>query len=220
MKRTAIAAIVAVISAATPVLAVEFAGTATVVDGDTIDVGGTRLRLFGIDAPESGQRCVGEGKQIIRPGDAATERLEALIKDGVRCTASEKDQYDRPIATCFTMGGQNINQTLVREGHAWAFVKFAGDYLPDQQAAHDEQLGVWKLACEAPWDFRAKRWEVAVQKSPDGCPIKGNISENGRIYHLPWDRFYIRTKIDAAKGERWFCDEGLAVKAGWRRAKQ
>ena len=64
--------------------------------------------------------------------------------------------------------------------------------------------------------FRHKRWEVAAQKAPQGCPIKGNISENGRIYHVPWSRDYAKTRIDTAKGERWFCSEKEALEAGWR----
>ncbi len=52
------------------------------------------------------------------------------------------------------------------------------------------------------------------------CPIKGNISRSGsRIYHLPWQASYARTKIDERAGERWFCDQGEAERAGWRRAR-
>ena len=53
------------------------------------------------------------------------------------------------------------------------------------------------------------------------CRIKGNVSAKGeRIYHLPGGEFYDRTQINAAKGERWFCTEGEARAAGWRRSKR
>jgi len=52
-----------------------------------------------------------------------------------------------------------------------------------------------------------------------GCDIKGNISGNGRIYHLPGGAHYGRTRIDEAKGERWFCSEAEARAAGWRPAR-
>ena len=59
----------------------------------------------------------------------------------------------------------------------------------------------------------------APQSAPGGCAIKGNISGNGRIYHLPGSRSYEKTRIDTAKGERWFCSEGEARAAGWRAAR-
>lgn len=55
---------------------------------------------------------------------------------------------------------------------------------------------------------------------PVGCTIKGNIAQDSgeRIYHLPGDEFYDRTRISPARGERWFCTEAEARAAGWRRA--
>jgi hypothetical protein len=55
-----------------------------------------------------------------------------------------------------------------------------------------------------------------VPPSSSECRIKGNISENGRIYHVPGSEWYERTQIDARKGERWFCTEAEAKAAGWR----
>ena len=53
-----------------------------------------------------------------------------------------------------------------------------------------------------------------------GCAIKGNISSSGeRIYHVPGQRYYDKTQIDASKGERWFCTEQEAVAGGWRKSK-
>lgn len=55
---------------------------------------------------------------------------------------------------------------------------------------------------------------------PDTCLIKGNISENGRIYHLPGSPWYDQTVIDESRGERWFCTEAEAREAGWRPARR
>ncbi len=57
---------------------------------------------------------------------------------------------------------------------------------------------------------------MAAQRAPRRCPIKGNISSAGRIYHVPWSEWYERTRIDPARGERWFCSEDDAIRAGWR----
>lgn len=57
---------------------------------------------------------------------------------------------------------------------------------------------------------------AAASTPPGRCAIKGNISRNGRIYHLPGSASYARTTIDESKGERWFCSEREARAAGWR----
>jgi hypothetical protein len=58
---------------------------------------------------------------------------------------------------------------------------------------------------------------VADQAAVSGdCPIKGNITSSGHIYHMPWSPWYEKVRIDTAKGERWFCSEREALAAGWR----
>jgi hypothetical protein len=61
---------------------------------------------------------------------------------------------------------------------------------------------------------------AAIAQSPSGCLIKGNVSARGeRIYHPPGCRYYNATRIDPARGERWFCSEAEALAAGWRRTR-
>lgn len=192
--------------------------TATVVDGDTIEMGGTTYRLHGIDAPEAGQKCNGKS----RPwscGNQATKRLTEIVAGrDVQCDNRGQDDYDRVIAVC-TADGIEINDAMVREGFAWAFVRFSDDYVDAEAEARAAGVGVWQAPTETPWDYRARRWQVEAQESPEGCPIKGNISANGRIYHAPWSPWYSRTKISTDKGERWFCSEREALDAGWRAPK-
>jgi hypothetical protein len=76
---------------------------------------------------------------------------------------------------------------------------------------------------DVPLGVQAGTWEgaqsAAQAERARACPIKGNISSGRiRIYHLPWQRDYASTRIDEAAGERWFCDEAEAERAGWRRA--
>jgi endonuclease YncB( thermonuclease family) len=215
MKPAAFAFALSVL-ASSPALAYEVSGQARVIDGDTIEMEGAVIRLFGIDAAETGQRCVTSKRKFVRPGDAASDRVGALVKEGVTCKGDEFDAYGRLIGICTTLSGANINRTLVEEGLAWAFVKYSDAYINEERQARHARRGVWQLACEEPWVFREKRWKVAEQKAPNGCPIKGNISTNGHIYHTPWSRHYAGTKIDVAKGERWFCSEADALKAGFR----
>lgn len=191
------------------------AGDAIIIDGDTIRISDTTYRLHGIDTPEPGQKCKGARKDWAC-GNAATKRLVELTEGKqVTCDNRGTDEYSRVLAVCF-VDGADLNAVMVREGLAWAFVRYSDDYAGEESAARSAGVGVWQAKTETPWDFRARRWEVAVQEAPEGCPIKGNISKHGNIYHAPWSPWYKRTKISLNKGERWFCDEQQALDAGWR----
>lgn len=186
-----------------------------IIDGDTIDVDGVRYRINGIDAPEVGQKC-GSPNGEWPCGQEAVRRMAQLAEGKItQCDPISKDGYGRTIATCF-VNGVDIGAEMVRTGYAWAFVKYSDVYVPEEQRARLVKIGIWQGDAQPPWEFRAKRWEAAEQEAPDGCPIKGNISRNGRIYHPPWSPWYDRTRINTTKGEMWFCSEADAVAAGWR----
>jgi endonuclease YncB( thermonuclease family) len=187
-----------------------------VIDGDTISIDGQRVRLHGIDAPEAGQRCTDRKGGTWRCGDEATRHLEELIGDAVPdCDNRGTDDFDRIIAVC-TANGRELNRQMVQDGYAWAFRKFSDDYAEDEADAAKQGIEIWQAATETAWEYRAAKWQVAAQEAPDGCPIKGNISDNGHIYHAPWSPWYAKTKVSVEKGERWFCSEREALDAGWR----
>jgi hypothetical protein len=123
------------------------------------------------------------------------------------------------LAVC-RAGGVEINSTLVREGFAWAFAKYSSSYVAEEREARSAKRGVFAAQNIAPWEFRAGRWgEAEASLLKKGCVIKGNVNRNGeRIYHMPWQRDYEKVVMEEAKGKRWFCDEGEAERAGWRRA--
>lgn len=182
-----------------------------VIDGDTIELDGTVYRLNGIDAPEHGQRC-GDWNC----GEDATAALAEIVKGReVACDPISEDRYGRVIATCHA-DGTDIGGSMIDKGMAWAFVRYSDVYEADEAEARRRKDGVWTGRYMPPWEFRRARWEAAAQDAPEGCPIKGNISRNGHIYHPPWSPWYGRTRIDTSKGERWFCTEAEAVAAGWR----
>ncbi len=193
-------------------------GRAYVIDGDTIEILGTRVRLEGIDAPEAGQQCFRAEGPSWNCGMVAARVLAELVADeNVRCEGSERDRYDRLIAVCW-VGSLEINAEMVRRGLAWAFVRYSKRLLNEEHEARNRRLGIWQAENEPAWNFRAKRWAQAEAHAPGGCAIKGNISRQGRIYHLPGSAYYDAVDIDQSRGERWFCMESEAIAAGWRPA--
>ncbi len=206
---------------AMPAAAGVISGQASVVDGDTVDIGDTRIRLEGIDAPESGQRCPSRIIGTWRCGRSATRALEKMIGTApLTCEGRGTDRYGRMIGVCFAHG-KDINAEMVRAGHAWAFVKYSDTYTAEEAAARSARAGIWAADTPAQpaWDYRARRWSSAETQAPSGCAIKGNISQSGdRIYHTPWSPWYDKVRISEPAGERWFCSEGEAAAAGWRPA--
>ncbi|MFI0395394.1 thermonuclease family protein [Paracoccus jiaweipingae] len=206
-------------------VAADLSGRARVTDGDTLRLdmaGGTAvIRLFGIDAPEAAQTCQNSKGQDWTCGKAATQYLRGLV-DGhrLRCTMLDTDRYGRIVARCFR-GQQDIAAQMVLAGQAVAFRRYSMDYVPPEDAARAKRRGIWAGKALRPKDWRARHRAPASattrQAAPSaGCRIKGNISANGHIYHLPGDRHYDRTRINTRKGERWFCSEEEARRAGWR----
>ena len=198
------------------------AGPATVTDGDSLRVSGSRIRLFGIDAPESQQTCVAGGQRW-RCGLSATRALrKAIAGRPVVCTERDRDRYGRIVAVC-RVGGRDINAWMVSQGLALAYRKYSRAYVAQERAAKAARRGLWRGDFVAPWDWRrGQRLAAAAPAARTGdCRIKGNISRSGkRIYHVPGAQYYDRTRIDTSKGERWFCSESQALAAGWRRAKR
>src|SRR5262245_8210406 len=93
----------------------DIAGVASVTDGDTIQIHGQSIRLYGIDAPERGQLCKLDDKPW-RCGPAAANALADHIGSRmVTCTARDRDRYGRTVAVC-RVGGEDVNAWLVREG--------------------------------------------------------------------------------------------------------
>ena len=193
-------------------------GNATVLDGDTIQINGQRIRLWGIDAFEAAQRCSGpDGDEPC--GARATHELDDMIGNHqVVCIYRDTDAYNRTVALC-RVGALDLGASLVRKGLAVAFTRYALDYSPDEAEARANRVGAWAGSFTSPTDYRAGESDsvaVAQRTTADGgtCLIKGNINREGeRIYHMPTDPYYRWTNPEAM-----FCTEAEAQAAGFRRA--
>ena len=164
----------------------DMTGTASVVDGDTIEVHDQAIRLHGIDAPESRQTCTAEGKPWRCGQKAALALADKIGRRPVTCRERDRDRYERVVAVC-SVGEIELNGWLVREGWAMAYRKYSLDYVPAENAARAEKRGIWKGEFDPPWEWRkAQRQGTSPSDpSPPGCAIKGNINGDGqRIYHV------------------------------------
>lgn len=197
--------------------AMELTGRARAVDGDTLEVAGQKVRLFGIDAPELDQQCDQSGRRWAC-GQAARERLAEIVgRQRLACAVQDIDRYGRNVATC-TAGGEDIAALMVREGMAIAYRRYSGRYVNAEAAARSEGLGLWTSSYVQPEQYRADG-RGADPIPADKCVIKGNIGRSGkRIYHLPGQADYEATRINEGAGEAWFCTEAEARAAGFRRA--
>ena len=126
-----------------------------IVDADTLEVAGQKVRLQGIDAPESGQSCRQAGGQRYQCGDHATQALRTRIgPDAVTCTIEGRDRYDRALGICYAADGTDLNGWLVRQGHALAYRRYSTKYVPEEEQAKAAQAGLWAGEFVQPWDWR------------------------------------------------------------------
>jgi endonuclease YncB( thermonuclease family) len=124
-----------------------------VVDGDTIHLNGEKIRFTGIDTPELKQTCIKEG--VINPcGVTAKEILIEKISDNqVECISEGRDRYKRTLAECF-VNDESLSGYLVRSGYAFAYRKYSNKYIPDEDYAKVNQIGMWSMEFDYPWDYR------------------------------------------------------------------
>jgi len=127
----------------------EVTGRAFAVDGDTIRIGESRIRLKGIDAPELNQSCM-RGSTPILCGEKARDTLLGMILNRrVECRVTGRDRYQRLLARCF-VDGEDIGARMVSEGFAVAY----GDYRILETKARLQGRGIWSTTFEQPQEWR------------------------------------------------------------------
>ena len=201
------------------------AGRAKIIDGDSFEIDGTGVRLFGVDAPEGRQDCTRDGRPW-RCGDAAAAELRRLVGGRtIVCREEDVDSYGRVVARC-SNGATDLAAAMARAGMAVAYRRYSTDYVDEEREAKAARRGLWASEFTPPEEWRrndgveeaaARRTGPAPRARRTGCEIKGNINgDDERIYHTRDSPSYDDTVIDESRGERWFCTEGDARAAGWR----
>jgi len=134
----------------------ELHGHAEIVDGDTLELNGIRVRLREIDAPEYDQICRKQGSDY-NCGREARDHLAKLVSSKpVTCAGWEYDQYDRLLAECAVAGG-NLNRLMVEAGWAVAY----GGYEGVEAMASSFGKGMWEGDFERPREWRMRRGDTA-----------------------------------------------------------
>ena len=166
------AALLMLLSIWSPALADDLIGQASVIDGDTLEIHGTRIRLWGIDAPESTQLCRGEDSLQYRCGAKAANDLDTFIaRRPVSCMPINLDQYGRTVATC-SADGTDLGEWLVHNGLALDWPHFSKRrYQAAQRDAEHAGLGIWKGSYVEPWLYRAC---IRAQGRPANCSDDAN----------------------------------------------
>jgi endonuclease YncB( thermonuclease family) len=150
----------------------DFVGQASVIDGDTLEIHGIRIRLWGVDAPESSQLCRGEDSLQYRCGAQAANDLDTFIaRRPVSCLPLSLDRYGRTVATC-SVGGADIGEWLVRNGLALDWPQYSkGKYASAQREADRFGRGMWARSYVEPWLFRSC---VRAGGTPTSCSDDAN----------------------------------------------
>lgn len=191
-------------------------GRARVVSGDLLRVDGKLVRLAGIDAPHPTQPCYRSNGRRWGCAASAVSTLRRLVRgQRVACELRPGGGEIPPHAHC-RAGEVDLAAAMVRQGYAFANDESGGVYAGEEDTARVEKVGIWQGETDRPDVWRAKVWDEAKRTAPDGCPIRGVVSAQGRVYAMPWSEGYDRRNLRRAKDERWFCSEEEAQAAGFK----
>ena len=139
-----------------PDLHFKVADRTTAIDGDTLRSGNVEVRLYGVDAPELNQTCIGSDGKEWACGRAAHNRLRSLIgRYAVDCEPRAHDKFNRVVAVCRTSKVTDLGEALVRDGLAVNLEgRGQGAYLDAELAAEAAKRGLWQGSFERPSDWR------------------------------------------------------------------
>ena len=147
--------VIGTLATSSPAAAAPIVGVASVIDGDTIEIHGIRIRLHGIDAPESRQLCTRPTGERWRCGQQASLALSDQIgRSTVSCDPRDIDRYGRTVAVCRSRG-VDLNGWLATQGWAVAYRLYSRDYVRAEDQARVASRGVWSGQFDMPWEWRS-----------------------------------------------------------------
>ena len=126
-----------------------------ITDGDTIRINGEKIRFSGIDTPELRQMCLKQGIKVSCGITAKQILIDKIADNKIVCIREGKDQYKRSLAECF-VNDESLSSYLVKSGYAFAYRKYSKKFINDEDFAKKNNIGMWSMKFEYPWDWRKK----------------------------------------------------------------
>ncbi|RYD18718.1 MAG: thermonuclease family protein, partial [Lysobacteraceae bacterium] len=168
--------IIAALASSQPAVAQTITGTAHAGDGDSFEVAGTMVRLFGVDAPEYRQTCEVNYSAWACGADAAAALRVLIDNRPVTCIRRDTDVYNRTVANCM-INGQDVAAQLVAQGYAIVLENGQADYAAIEARAKAGKVGIWATKFAMPVD-----WRRAHPRDPDAVrsPSSGQWSAPAR----------------------------------------
>ncbi|MBB5235939.1 thermonuclease family protein [Deinococcus budaensis] len=158
-------------------------GIPTVTDGDTLQIRGTKIRLYGVDAPESSQTCLRAGQTYGCGREAAFALADLVRGKNVTCTRQDTDRYGRMVAVC-TVGATEINRWLVEQGHALPYLEYGGRVYQDaERRARAARKGLHAGTFQNPWDYRKNPASPPTAGTPRVAAPLPAVSGTGSILY-------------------------------------
>ena len=196
-----------------------------VIDGDTLEIDGHTVQLYGIDAPELGQHCERNGDLWAGGMEAALFLQKTVTFEGppIECAPWDEERPDDGggglvIGVC-QVGPKVVGLAMVQNGYAVALPDSFPDYKEAEKQARQARLGLWQSDFVPPWEWR--EGTGADARSSDWirrCNVKGALGPAGEaLYYVPTDQSYEDVASDPARGEQMFCSDEEARAAGWTR---
>ncbi len=133
---------------------IEIEGFAKIIDGDTVKISNSIIRLSGIDAPEIKQLCTDKNLNEWHCGKKSKMALKNFInKKTIKCIGYKKDRYKRIIGECY-LEEQDIQEWMVKNGWAIAYKKYSKKYINAENFAKSNNLGIWEGKFIEPYKWR------------------------------------------------------------------
>lgn len=190
-----------------------------VVDGDTIMVGTKVFVLFGIDAPELGQKCIHENEDESWPcGRQAALLLSKMIslESGPLKCETNSDPLERMKISC-SEGARDLALSLVKEGAVSASAEAPFGYRLAEKAARRAHLGIWRDAFMSPAEWRTAMAAVGErERKTDDCPFIGQTRDGSKVVVVPPIGHPAEPIENPRVGDRIFCNDEEAIEAGWQ----
>jgi endonuclease YncB( thermonuclease family) len=205
------------VAATTPSYAGSAASPAMAIDGDTVQLNGQVVQLYGIDAPELGQLCLA-GDTWHPCGLAAAHELNKqlrLSRRNIECQPADASGSSERV--CFA-GNVDVAEALLEAGYVVASATANPDYRELEQKARGAGLGLWQTQFVAPSAWRQGERLAGEPAFAGGCPVKALTTADGQaLYFVPTDADYDALALDPARGDRRYCSDESARRDGWRR---